>query len=215
MWYKERCSTVGRCRTRLGAQRLVQCQTSICRESLVLSAQKDEGDQHTTSARQTCLRCLSTHNSQNLHLKTADRHASFMRICKCHLFRLLPHFSYISAKCTYCIFCRINWHFPRKFLIIPVFLLPISITSTTWFPTEWHQPCVWTSVERDGVVGFKQFCTIFPHIFAAYLVFMRHKNDMRKQIRATKVKCVAYKWLHTFLSSPGVNIRASILPLQT
>jgi len=25
--------------------------------------------------------------------------------------------------------------------------------------------------ERDGVVGFEQFCTIFPHISVAYLVF--------------------------------------------
>ena len=27
-------------------------------------------------------------------------------------------------------------------------------------------------MERDGVVGFKQFCTIFPHISAAYLAFI-------------------------------------------
>ena len=26
-------------------------------------------------------------------------------------------------------------------------------------------------MERDGVVGFEQFCTIFPHISVAYLVF--------------------------------------------
>ena len=27
-------------------------------------------------------------------------------------------------------------------------------------------------MERDGLVGFKQFCTIFPHISATYLVFI-------------------------------------------
>ena len=40
------------------------------------------------------------------------------------------------------------------------------ITSTIWLPTEWHHPCVWTLVDWDGVVGFTQFCTIFPpHIW--------------------------------------------------
>ena len=35
-----------------------------------------------------------------------------------------------------------------------------------WLPTEWNHQCVWTPVERDGVVGFRQFCIIFllpPH----------------------------------------------------
>ena len=36
------------------------------------------------------------------------------------------------------------------------------VTSTRFLPMEWHHPCVWTPVERDGVVGFKQLCTIFP-----------------------------------------------------
>jgi len=35
-------------------------------------------------------------------------------------------------------------------------------------------------VERDGVVGFKQFCTIFlPHIWCLYgFQKMQHKTDM-------------------------------------
>ena len=60
-------------------------------------------------------------------------------------------------------------------LILFVFLLPISIllgfvTLTVWLPTEWHDPCVWTPVERGGVVGFKQFCTIFPSHTWCYAV---------------------------------------------
>ena len=43
------------------------------------------------------------------------------------------------------------------------------VTSTIWLPIEWHRPCVRTPVERDGVVGFKQFCAIS----ATYLVFMQ------------------------------------------
>jgi len=38
--------------------------------------------------------------------------------------------------------------------------------------SEWHRPCVQTPVERDGVVGFKLFCIMFPHTSAGYLVFM-------------------------------------------
>jgi len=50
-----------------------------------------------------------------------------MRICDCHMFGILPHFSHISAKSIYRV------HFPHKlafstaFLILFVFLLPISI----------------------------------------------------------------------------------------
>ena len=52
-----------------------------------------------------------------------------------------------------------------------VFLLHVYIRfhyldPTIWLPTEWHHPCVWIPVEWDGVVGFTQFCTIFPpHIW--------------------------------------------------
>ena len=39
------------------------------------------------------------------------RHVSFTRICDCRIFRMLPHFSNISAKCAYSTFFCINWHF--------------------------------------------------------------------------------------------------------
>ena len=88
-----------------------------------------------------------------------------MRIYHCRIFHSLLHFSHISAKCAYCIFFYLNWHFWRQFAL--------QFTLTIWLPTEWHYPCVRTLVERDGVVGFKQFCTIFPHIFPAYLLFIQ------------------------------------------
>ena len=55
--------------------------------------------------------------------------------------------------------------------------LPGFVASTIWLPTEWHHPCVWTPVERDGVVGFKQFCTIFPqHIWWSANLFKCRTN---------------------------------------
>ena len=84
---------------------------------------------------------------------------------------ILPHFLHISVTCTYRIFFPHKMAFSTAISISFVFLLPISI----WLPTKWHHPCVWTiPVERDGVVGFKQSCTMFllhiwclcgPHIF--------------------------------------------------
>jgi len=106
-----------------------------------------------------------------------------MLICDCRIFRLLPHF---SVKCAYHIFFRIHWHFWRNFNVIHCFyclFLLGFVTSTIWLPTAWHHPCVQTPVERDGVVGFKQFCTTFPlhisclcslHIFLQML----HNTDM-------------------------------------
>jgi len=63
-----------------------------------------------------------------------------------------------------------NWHFSTAILISVVYFYYLFllgfVTSTVWLPTEWHHLCVQTAVERDGVVGFKQFCTIFPpHIW--------------------------------------------------
>jgi len=62
------------------------------------------------------------------------------------------------------------------------------VTSTIWLPTEWHHPRVRTPVERDGVVGFKQFCTIFPsHIWCLcgphFFWKMPHKTDTPNQYR--------------------------------
>jgi len=51
-----------------------------------------------------------------------------------------------------------------------------------WLATEWHHPCVRTPVERDGIVGFKQFRTIIlPHIWCLcgpHIFLMPHKTDM-------------------------------------
>ena len=100
-------------------------------------------------------------------------------ICDCRMFRTLPHFSHVSAKCAYRIFFSHKLAFSTAILTSLAFILPMSIRfryldSTIWLPTEWHHPCVRRiPVERDRVVGFKQFCTIYPHISVAYLAFMR------------------------------------------
>ena len=103
---------------------------------------------------------------------TLARHVSFTRTCDCRISRLLPHISHISAECVYHVFFPHNLAFSTAILTLflcfyHLFLLGF-VTSTIWLPTERHHPCVRTPVERDGVVGFKQFCTIFPHISAAY-----------------------------------------------
>ena len=76
----------------------------------------------------------------------------------CHIFRIFQQNVHIAY-----FFC-INWHFDGNFNIICVYCLFLVsfVTSTIWLPTEWHHPCVWTPVEQDGLVGLKQFCTIFP-----------------------------------------------------
>jgi len=78
--------------------------------------------------------------------------------------------SFISAKCAYHIFLTHKLAFSTAILCFYCLLLLGFITSTIWLPTEWHDPCVRTPVERDGVVGFKQVCTIFPHIWYLYVV---------------------------------------------
>ena len=40
-------------------------------------------------------------------------------------------------------------------------------------------------MEQDGVVGFKQFCTIFPHISAADLVLTRSAYFQKCRIKLT------------------------------
>ena len=96
------------------------------------------------------------------------------QICCCKMLKgslFLGHtvFAYCHIFCIFQSRAHIAYFFPHKMAfstaisISFVFLLPISI----WLPTEWHHPCVWTiPVERDGVVGFKQSCTMFPtHIW--------------------------------------------------
>ena len=45
------------------------------------------------------------------------KHVSFMQICDCHIFRILPHFSHISAKCAYRIFFLHKLAFSTAILI--------------------------------------------------------------------------------------------------
>jgi len=98
-------------------------------------------------------------------VRVLTRHVSFMRICNCHIFRIMPHFSHnISAKCVHRIFFPHKLAFSTAILILIVFLLPISV--------EWA-----------GVVGFKQFCIIFlPHIWCLcgphIFLKMPHKTVM-------------------------------------
>jgi len=102
--------------------------------------------------------------------RLTDRHVvSFMWICDWRIFRLLPRFSHISANCTCRIFFPHKLAFSTAILMLMCFYCPFLlsfVTSTIWLPTEWHHPRVRTPVERDGAVGFKQFCTVFPpHIW--------------------------------------------------
>ena len=113
-------------------------------------------------------------SSQLAHASPLCRHVSFMRICDFHIFCLLAHFWHISTKCTLHIFPN-KLTFSTAILILFVFLLPIYIRfcclnhffANRMAPSMCPDPCGtrWGS-------WFKQFCTIFPHISAAYLVFM-------------------------------------------
>ena len=49
------------------------------------------------------------------------RHVSFIQICDCHIFRILPHFYHISAKCAYRIFFPHKLAFSTTILIFSVF----------------------------------------------------------------------------------------------
>ena len=63
-----------------------------------------------------------------IHLSFLVRHISFMRICNCRIFRLLLHFSHISAKWAYRIFFPHKLAFLTANLIFFVFQLYISTT---------------------------------------------------------------------------------------
>jgi len=134
---------------------------------------------------------LSRRYLQSAHHKTANtvnKTVSFMRICNCCIFQQSAHIAYFPHKLAFSV----------AILILLVFLLPISITfhyPTIWLPTEWHHPCVQTPVERDGVVGFKQFCTIFPQISAAYLVFTWSAYFFKCHIKLTRLLCLANRIL--------------------
>ena len=51
-----------------------------------------------------------------------------------------------------------------------LFLLDF-VTSTFWLP-EWHYPCVWTPVERDGAVQVSSNC--LPHFRCISGVYVVH-----------------------------------------
>jgi len=63
----------------------------------------------------------------NLHMSTHIRHVSFMWICNCRTFRLLTHFSHISATCA------LLHIFPQKFA------LSTAITTTTSLKMMQHK----------------------------------------------------------------------------
>ena len=57
-----------------------------------------------------------------------------------------------------------------------LFLLSF-VTSTIWLPREWHHVFVQTPVERDEIVVFEKFCTIFPpHIWHLCNLHIFNKN---------------------------------------
>ena len=91
-------------------------------------------------------------------------------------------------------------------------------------PTEWRHPCVRTHVERDGVVGFKQFCTISPHIYAAYSVCMRsaylfkmpHKTDIPRRHGVLSVpprRTVLCEWILSLPQWHGAERTIAIVTL--
>jgi len=98
------------------------------------------------------------------------RHVSFVRICDCCIFRLLPHFSHVSVKCAYRVFLAHKLAFSTAILMLYSFSISIKfrylshLVANTMAPSMCLDPC--------GVVRFKQLCTIFSHISASYLVFM-------------------------------------------
>ena len=85
------------------------------------------------------------------------------------------------------------------------------VTSTIWLPTEWHHPCVQTTVERDGAVGFKQFCTIFLLLlFGVYTVriflkMSRKAFEMKGLRRMLQVSWTEKKTNEWVLNKAGVK----------
>ena len=97
-------------------------------------------------------------------------------LCDCRIFRMLPRFLHFQQSVLIAYFSTQIGIFDSNFNIICV-----SVTSFYYVLLPRPSGCQQNGtihvsgppVERDGVVGFKQFCTIFPHISTTYLVFMR------------------------------------------
>jgi len=108
----------------------------------------------------------------------------------------------IAAYFAYCRIFRIlfAYFFPHRltfsaaililFVFCYLFLLGF-VTSTIRLATDWHHPFVRISVERHGVDGFQQFCAIFPHLSAAYLVFIESVYFLKSRIKLTRL----IKWV--------------------
>jgi len=117
-----------------------------------------------------------------------------IQVLRCTMNMWLPHILLIAAFFAYSSKVCISHIFPHKLafstavLILFMFLSHIVllgfVTSAIWLPTEWHHTCVRTPVERDGVVGFKQFCTVFC---ATYLAFVRSAYLKKCRI---KLRCL-------------------------
>ena len=80
-----------------------------------------------------------------------------MRICDCRIFQQSAHITFFRHKLAFLASVLIYLCFYYPFLLG-------FVTSTIRLPTEWHHPCVWSPVEQD-VFDFKQFCTVFQHIW--------------------------------------------------
>ena len=95
-----------------------------------------------------------------------------MRICDCHIFRILTHFFTYLAKCAYRRFFLHKVAFLTAILIFFVFLLPISIrfhyldhlVAIRMASSMCPDPC--------GTIWGCWFQAILYHILAAYLVFI-------------------------------------------
>jgi len=103
------------------------------------------------------------------------RRVSFMRLR--HILHTAAFFAYFSKV-------RVSHIFPHKLAfstaVIIFFVFPLLVLISIRFryldrlvanrmPTSMCP----NPVERDGVVGFKQFCAIFQHISTVYVVFIR------------------------------------------
>jgi len=128
------------------------------------------------------------------------KHVSFMRICDCSIFRILPHFRIFQQSVHITCFFSHELSFSTAMLIFFVFLLPISITfcylnhlfANRMAPSTCPDPC--------GTRWGSWFQAILYHISTTYLVFMRfayffkmpHETDMPKYGNAggNRVCCV-------------------------
>jgi len=124
------------------------------------------------------------HSTSHFLLCPLGRHVSFVQICDCRIFHLLPHFSHISAKCAYRIFPQ-KLALSMAVLILCVFLLPISVRfhyldhliANRMAPSMCPDPC--------GTRWGSWFQEILYNISATYLVFMRSAHFLKCSIKMT------------------------------